>query len=945
MIRHIRGASRLIAALLLGWLAASEADVTRGGRLIADSSFVATGYVSDAPEGLRLNAQQVLRYVVTNTAEGQLGITGGVAAIALNGAVGCTVAVTQPPTLPLGPGAFSYLLITVTPTAADYRFNVSIPFDDLPGDPYTWTVAGTATAAGAPIAAAWIKPDGTTRHDGRYAYPESGYDNAGRIYGLFARDVPTTKTVVFENVGGAPLVVTGQMQREPLQEVSSPSQGSYTLGDIPLGTTLAPGAVIEVPLTVTPPPGAYFTNSQLSLQCTIPINDATGTSLLLIGGPIPVTRANYWLVDAATTNMVPAPGFLVGPAVGTTAIYSIRVQNRESLRPDDVRLPVVFPDQGALSVANAVGCEVSVVGQPTETIAAGAVVKTSGKISLKPTAALWSFDMLLRDNSQPVPLVFRYQTSGGRLRVVDAGNVTVASGSTYPAPATAVGATTSLTFIARNSGSADLAVSSVAIANATNCIALLTDGLPAVIPFRKAAEIDYDPLTTVVQPVAAGPWSYDIRIASADPGMPTYSWKVSGTAAGVSAPDLAVEILDANLQPLAPVAAGGIYATQPCRVSKDPLTNTPASNEVARIQVRNRGTATLAVTSITTTTPLAGATLGGLTVANLSLAPGATKAYVLRATVTKSGALPIDINLSSNDPDQAAFSFRLTSRACTGHLQMERGAAMIGRDSLDLIPGSGPVDLVYTIRNYAPTGTESYMSALTIEGPISFSTTGCTASVVTAPPASIAPGATGTCTIRVTPSAADWLVAATLPHSGMFYDPSDGSVPLFTWRIANDVAAVIDEPPQFTVQPSSTTIALGATATFTAAVTGSPTPTLQWYFKAPSSGLTSPIPGATGATLAITDTTATYQGSIVTCVATNRAGTATSAAAVLTITTEPPALPGDLNGDGVVNALDLALVVGGFGQAGADQPGDGNGDGVVNAQDLALVVANFGRAN
>ena len=56
---------------------------------------------------------------------------------------------------------------------------------------------------------------------------------------------------------------------------------------------------------------------------------------------------------------------------------------------------------------------------------------------------------------------------------------------------------------------------------------------------------------------------------------------------------------------------------------------------------------------------------------------------------------------------------------------------------------------------------------------------------------------------------------------------------------------------------------------------------------------------------------------------------------------EPPQLKEDLNHDGVVNIQDLVLVVGQFGQTGANDA-DMNGDGVVNIQDLVLVVGQFG---
>ena len=56
----------------------------------------------------------------------------------------------------------------------------------------------------------------------------------------------------------------------------------------------------------------------------------------------------------------------------------------------------------------------------------------------------------------------------------------------------------------------------------------------------------------------------------------------------------------------------------------------------------------------------------------------------------------------------------------------------------------------------------------------------------------------------------------------------------------------------------------------------------------------------------------------------------------LTVTFEPPAgNPADLNGDGVVNGADLAILLGQWGGSGS---ADLNGDGVVNGADLALLL-------
>jgi hypothetical protein len=54
---------------------------------------------------------------------------------------------------------------------------------------------------------------------------------------------------------------------------------------------------------------------------------------------------------------------------------------------------------------------------------------------------------------------------------------------------------------------------------------------------------------------------------------------------------------------------------------------------------------------------------------------------------------------------------------------------------------------------------------------------------------------------------------------------------------------------------------------------------------------------------------------------------------------------GDLNASGIVNGLDLAMLLGNWGPCAAESiycPGDFNGDNVVNGLDLAMLLANWG---
>jgi hypothetical protein len=55
-------------------------------------------------------------------------------------------------------------------------------------------------------------------------------------------------------------------------------------------------------------------------------------------------------------------------------------------------------------------------------------------------------------------------------------------------------------------------------------------------------------------------------------------------------------------------------------------------------------------------------------------------------------------------------------------------------------------------------------------------------------------------------------------------------------------------------------------------------------------------------------------------------------------------IPGDGNGDGVVNASDFTVLAGNYGSAGNPRfrNGDATGDGVVNASDFTVLAGNFG---
>ena len=98
------------------------------------------------------------------------------------------------------------------------------------------------------------------------------------------------------------------------------------------------------------------------------------------------------------------------------------------------------------------------------------------------------------------------------------------------------------------------------------------------------------------------------------------------------------------------------------------------------------------------------------------------------------------------------------------------------------------------------------------------------------------------------------------------------------------VVTVTDGSPSFTLQPLNKSVLVGQTATVTAAATGTPAPTLQWQRQTPATAVFLDLPGATAGTyttpvLALADTGTQFR-----CIATNAAGSATSAVATVTVT-------------------------------------------------------------
>ena len=186
-------------------------------------------------------------------------------------------------------------------------------------------------------------------------------------------------------------------------------------------------------------------------------------------------------------------------------------------------------------------------------------------------------------------------------------------------------------------------------------------------------------------------------------------------------------------------------------------------------------------------------------------------------------------------------------------------------------PASGTVaapfsTVVFTIKG-APAATASWTIVSGVPPGLSFTALGSTATGVTS-------GIIDASTLFLsgTPTTAGQfaVVLRAWNNTGGRGDNSS-----FTYVV--NISAAPNSAPTISTQPTAKTVPVGGTAQFIAAVSGSPTPTLQWFRGSTAiSGATTTILTISGATTA---DVATY-----TLVATNSIGSVTSNAVTLTVT-------------------------------------------------------------
>lgn len=123
------------------------------------------------------------------------------------------------------------------------------------------------------------------------------------------------------------------------------------------------------------------------------------------------------------------------------------------------------------------------------------------------------------------------------------------------------------------------------------------------------------------------------------------------------------------------------------------------------------------------------------------------------------------------------------------------------------------------------------------------------------------------------------IVVTTLPQDFAITNTTSGTTPTTTPTSTSSCSTLT-----VTSSPSNVTVSSGQSASFSAAATGSPAPTLQWQVSSDGGTTFTNLPGATSATLMfIADMT--QNGNLYRAVFTNPSGSVTSSAATLTVNT------------------------------------------------------------
>jgi hypothetical protein len=413
-------------------------------------------------------------------------------------------------------------------------------------------------------------------------------------------------------------------------------------------------------------------------------------------------------------------------------------------------------------------------------------------------------------------------------------------------------------------------------------------------------------------------------VAATGTGTVTYQWKKNGTAIGgatyASYTTPATTASDNGAQFTVAVSdnsGGTVTATASLSVTSAPvapsITTQPASQSVnvgqsATFTVAAAGTATLTyqwskngsaisgATSASYTTPATTASdNGALFMATVSNSAGSIITNTATLTVTVPPSITTQpASQTVNAGQTATFTVAASGTPTLSYQWLKNGAAISGATSTSYTtPATAGSDngalFTVTVTNGSGNVT-SNAATLTVNVPPSISTQPANQTVNVGQTATFAVTATGTATLtyqwKKNGSAISGATSASYTTPATASSDSGSS---FTVTVTNGFGNVtssaatltVNVPPTITAQPANQTVAVGQTATFSVAATGSGTLTYQWKKNGTAIG------GATSASYTTPATSASDNGASFTVTITGNSGNITSNAATLTVNAPP----------------------------------------------------------
>ena len=241
-------------------------------------------------------------------------------------------------------------------------------------------------------------------------------------------------------------------------------------------------------------------------------------------------------------------------------------------------------------------------------------------------------------------------------------------------------------------------------------------------------------------------------------------------------------------------------------------------------------------------------------------------ALLQRTPAVRVIATAADTVLSS--PATSVLKAAVSTLGALGAMHSMAGATALSpsQPSPASVTAGVPTTLVFTVTG-SPAAPQSFTFAGSVPPGMTFRALGSSGAGTVSGPIN-----TSTVQLSGTPTTAGTYVISIIGWRG-----ANGSSDQHSASYTVTVSGSTNAAPTITTQPTSRTVAAGSPASFTTVVTGSPTPTLQWFTNSVA------VPGATSELLTFASAALADAGSY-TLVATNSQGSVTSNTATLTVT-------------------------------------------------------------